>query len=52
MTVLHQPPSTWSFAWGIVGVAGVGLLVIGPDADVDVVGLLAGLGAPGRWRSG
>ncbi|WP_309246040.1 EamA family transporter [Verrucosispora sioxanthis] len=52
VTVLHQPPSTWSFAWGIVGVAGVGLLVIGPDADVDVVGLLAGLGGAGAMAVG
>ncbi|WBB90685.1 EamA family transporter [Verrucosispora sp. WMMC514] len=52
VTVLHQRPSAWTFAWGIVGVAGVGLLVIGPDADVDAVGLLAGLGGAGAMAVG
>ncbi|MEV2239211.1 EamA family transporter [Micromonospora sp. NPDC049891] len=52
VTLLHQRPSAWSFAWGIVGVAGVGLLVIGPDAAFDAVGLLAGFGGAGAMAVG
>ncbi|WP_207922582.1 EamA family transporter [Micromonospora sp. KC606] len=43
VAVLRQNPSAWHFAWGIVGVAGVGLVVIGPDAGFDPVGVAAGL---------
>ncbi|MFB6720799.1 EamA family transporter [Kribbella sp. NPDC056345] len=43
VTILKQRPSVWRFAWGVVGVVGVGLVVIGPDAGFDVVGILAGL---------
>jgi probable blue pigment (indigoidine) exporter len=43
VTVLHQRPSIWRFAWGVVGVIGVGLVVIGPDAAFNFVGILAGL---------
>lgn len=42
--VLHEPPSTWRFAWGMAGMIGVGLVVIGPAAAFDTVGVLAGLG--------
>jgi probable blue pigment (indigoidine) exporter len=44
VTVLQQSPSAWKFAWGIAGVVGVGLVVIGPEAGFDVVGIVAGLG--------
>ncbi|GAA1719115.1 hypothetical protein GCM10009745_80060 [Kribbella yunnanensis] len=43
VTILKQRPSGWRFAWGVVGVVGVGLVVIGPDAGFDVVGIVAGL---------
>ncbi|MGC7097685.1 EamA family transporter [Amycolatopsis lurida] len=42
--VLHQRPSAARFAWGLAGVAGVGLVVLGPAAGFDAVGVLAGLG--------
>ncbi|MCT2587523.1 EamA family transporter [Actinophytocola gossypii] len=41
--VLHERPSGWRLAWGVVGVLGVGLVVIGPDAAFDTVGVVAGL---------
>ncbi|KAA5837421.1 EamA family transporter [Saccharopolyspora hirsuta] len=44
VVVLRERPSARRFGWGAVGVAGVGLVVLGPDAGFDVVGLLAGLG--------
>lgn len=52
VTVLHQSPSARSFTWGIVGLAGVGLVVIGPEAGFDVVGVLAGLGGAGAMALG
>ncbi|MDA3629661.1 EamA family transporter [Saccharopolyspora sp. WRP15-2] len=42
--VLREAPSPRRFGWGVVGVVGVGLVVLGPSAGFDVVGLLAGLG--------
>ncbi|WP_255950007.1 EamA family transporter [Streptomyces odontomachi] len=44
VAVLHERPSAWRFAWGAVGAVGVGLVVIGPHAAFDTVGVLAGLG--------
>lgn len=43
-TVLHQSPSAWHLLWGVTGVVGVGLVVLGPHAALDVVGIVAGLG--------
>jgi probable blue pigment (indigoidine) exporter len=42
--VLHQRPSAARFAWGVAGVVGVGLVVLGPAAGFDLVGVLAGIG--------
>ncbi|WP_433755469.1 EamA family transporter [Nocardia sp. CA-135398] len=43
VTVLHESPSAWRIGWGATGVVGVGLVVIGPDAALDVIGIAAGL---------
>jgi probable blue pigment (indigoidine) exporter len=40
---LRQPPSAWQFTWGGVGVAGVAMVVLGPEAALDAVGVAAGL---------
>ncbi|MFE5025616.1 EamA family transporter [Streptomyces sp. NPDC056656] len=44
IAVLHDRPTLWRLAWGVIGVAGVGLVVLGPEARLDAVGVLAGLG--------
>ncbi|SDS11648.1 probable blue pigment (indigoidine) exporter [Paraoerskovia marina] len=44
VAVLHERLSRWRLAWGVVGVIGVGLVVLGPGAGLDVVGVLAGVG--------
>lgn len=44
IVVLHQSPSAWRFGWGAAGLAGVSLVVLGPDAELDPVGVAAGLG--------
>ncbi|BAJ33045.1 MULTISPECIES: EamA family transporter [Kitasatospora] len=42
--VLGQRLSLRRLGWGLVGVLGVGLVVIGPSAALDAVGVAAGLG--------
>jgi probable blue pigment (indigoidine) exporter len=42
--VLRERLSGWRLAWGVVGVLGVGLVVLGPKAALDTVGVMAGLG--------
>lgn len=42
--VLHERLSAWRVTWGVVGVAGVALVVLGPGAALSPVGVLAGLG--------
>jgi probable blue pigment (indigoidine) exporter len=41
--VLGERLSGWRLCWGLVGVAGVGLVVLGPGAALDATGLAAGL---------
>ncbi|MFF5292224.1 EamA family transporter [Paractinoplanes globisporus] len=43
VAVLGERLSTWRLAWGLVGVAGVGLVVLGPGAALDATGIAAGL---------
>ena len=43
VTVLHERFSAWRLCWGVTGVVGVGLVVIGPNAALDTVGIVAGL---------
>jgi probable blue pigment (indigoidine) exporter len=50
--LLGEPLSRWRVGWGIVGVAGVGLVVIGPTAALDAVGVVAGLGGAAGMATG
>ncbi|PPK66623.1 putative blue pigment (indigoidine) exporter [Actinokineospora auranticolor] len=43
VAVLGERLSVWRLLWGVVGVLGVGLVVIGPNAALDPVGVVAGL---------
>ncbi len=45
MVILRESPSAWRLAWGVVGVLGVGLVVLGPAAKLDFAGVVAGLGS-------
>ncbi|MBQ1158022.1 EamA family transporter [Streptomyces sp. A73] len=44
VAVLRDRPTVWRLAWGLLGVLGVGLVALGPQARLDAVGVLAGLG--------
>lgn len=50
--VLGEPLSVWRAGWGVVGVVGVGLVVLGPGAVLDPVGVLAGVGGAGSVALG
>ncbi|WP_433715185.1 EamA family transporter [Nocardia sp. CA-084685] len=50
--VLHESPSAWRIGWGAVGLVGVGLVVIGPNAALDAIGIVAGLGCAATMALG
>lgn len=50
--VLREPLSRWRLGWGVAGVIGVGLVVLGPTADLDGVGLAAGLAGAAAMATG
>ncbi|KOV73610.1 EamA family transporter [Streptomyces flaveolus] len=52
IAVLHDRPTAWRLAWGVLGVLGVGLVVLGPQARLDPVGVLAGLGHTATMAGG
>ncbi|MCU7723352.1 EamA family transporter [Actinoplanes sp. KI2] len=43
VAVLGERLSAWRLLWGLAGVAGVGLVVLGPAAALDAAGIAAGL---------
>ncbi|GAA3496013.1 EamA family transporter [Streptomyces prasinosporus] len=52
VAVLHDRPSARRWAWGVLGVIGIGLVVLGPEARLDAVGVLAGLGGTAAMAGG
>ncbi|MFI1726077.1 EamA family transporter [Streptomyces sp. NPDC020489] len=52
VAVLHDRPSLWRLSWGVLGVLGVALVVLGPHARLDTVGVLAGLGGTAGMAAG
>lgn len=50
--ILHERLSTWRVAWGVAGLVGVALVVLGPDAGLDPVGLIAGLAGAASMATG
>ncbi|WP_406070088.1 EamA family transporter [Micromonospora sp. NBC_01638] len=43
VAILSERLSRWRVSWGVVGMIGVGMVVLGPGAALDPVGVLAGL---------
>ncbi|MCN9244235.1 EamA family transporter [Streptomyces sp. RY43-2] len=52
MVALHDRPTAWRLGWGVIGVLGVGLVVLGPAAKLDAVGVIAGLGGTATMAAG
>ncbi|MBB5101640.1 EamA family transporter [Streptomyces spectabilis] len=52
IVVLHVRPTAWQWTWGGLGVLGVGLVVLGPQARLDAVGILAVLGGTAGMAGG
>jgi probable blue pigment (indigoidine) exporter len=50
--VLRESPTAWRFSWGVVGVVGVGFVVLGPGAGLDLVGVAAGLAGTASMAAG
>ncbi|MCW2287648.1 EamA family transporter [Leucobacter luti] len=44
VALLHERLSPWRLGWGVAGMFGVALVVLGPGAGLDLIGILAGLG--------
>ncbi|WP_459545206.1 EamA family transporter [Nocardia sp. X0981] len=52
VAILGESPSGRRFGWGAIGLLGVGLVVIGPAAAFDVLGIAAGLGGAASMALG
>lgn len=51
-SILRQGLSRWRLTWGVLGMLGVALVVLGPDAGLDALGILAGLGGAASMAIG
>lgn len=52
VAILQERLSRWRLWWGVAGVVGVALIVLGPDAALDPLGVLAGLGGAASMATG
>ncbi|MFF8936504.1 EamA family transporter [Streptomyces paradoxus] len=52
VALLHVRPTAWRLTWGVLGVLGVGLVVLGPQARLDAVGVVAGIGGTATMAVG
>ncbi len=50
--LLPERLSGWRVLWGVVGVAGIGMVVLGPAARLDLLGVAAGLGGAVSMATG
>lgn len=50
--LLGEKPTRWRFGWGLVGVAGVGLIVLRGQLSFDLLGVAAGIGAAAALAAG
>lgn len=50
--LLGEKPTRWRLGWGLIGVAGVGLIVLRGRVAFDAVGVAAGLAAAGVMAGG
>jgi probable blue pigment (indigoidine) exporter len=52
VVVLRERLSAWRLGWGLIGAVGVGLVVLGPHAALDFIGVAAGLGCAAAMALG
>ncbi|MER5598251.1 EamA family transporter [Streptomyces sp. NPDC002265] len=52
VALLHERPTAWRLVWAVLGVLGVALVVLGPRARLDALGVLAGLGHTATMAGG
>jgi probable blue pigment (indigoidine) exporter len=52
VAVLKERLVFWRLAWAVIGAVGVGLVVLGRSAGLDLVGVLAGLGGTASMALG
>ena len=52
VVVLSERLSRWRLGWGVVGVVGVAMVVLGPGAAFDPVGVAAGIGGAAVMGTG
>lgn len=52
VTVLGERLSRWRLTWGVIGVVGVGMVVLGPGAGFDPLGIIAGIGGAATMGTG
>lgn len=50
--LLSERLTPWRLGWGVAGVVGVALVVLGPEAALDPVGVAAGIAAPASMALG
>lgn len=50
--ILRERLSGWRLWWGVTGMIGVGMVVLGPDATLDPVGILAGIAGAASMGTG
>ncbi|MCG5213498.1 EamA family transporter [Streptosporangium soli] len=50
--LLNEKPTRWRVGWGLVGVAGVALIVLRGRLSFDLLGVLAGIAAAGVMAGG
>lgn len=52
VAILHERLSGWRISWGVLGMIGVVLVVLGPEAAMSPIGILAGLGGAASMGTG
>lgn len=52
LPLLGEKPTLWRLGWGVIAVAGVALMVLGPEAALSPAGILAGLAGTASMGAG
>ncbi|MEW1982357.1 EamA family transporter [Citricoccus sp. NPDC079358] len=52
LPLLGEKPTLWRLGWGVIAVAGVSLMVLGPEATLSPAGILAGLAGTASMGAG